>query len=35
LSHYVSLLLTAGQFIIPLVSDPFGWGWNLFGTAGY
>jgi hypothetical protein len=35
LSHYFSLLLTAGQFLIPLVSDPFGWGWNLFGTAGY
>lgn len=35
LSHYFSLLLTAGQFIIPLASDPFGWGWNLFGTAAY
>jgi hypothetical protein len=35
LSHYFSLLLTAGQFVIPLSSDPFGWGWNLFGTAGY
>jgi hypothetical protein len=35
LSHYFSLLLTAGQFTIPLASDPFGWGWNLFGTAGY
>jgi len=35
LSHYFSLLLTAGQFAIPLSSDPFGWGWNLFGTAGY
>jgi hypothetical protein len=35
LSHYFSLLLTAGQFIIPLLSDPFGWGWNLFGTAQY
>ena len=23
-----------GQHIIPLLSDPFGWGWNLFGTAG-
>ena len=21
------------QHIIPLLSDPFGWGWNLFGTA--
>ena len=35
LSHYFSLLVTAGQFIIPLASDPFGWGWNLFDTAGY
>ena len=35
LSHYFPLLLTAGQFIIPLLSDPFGYGWNLFGTAGY
>ena len=26
LAHYVSLLLTTGQFIIPLASDPFGWG---------
>ena len=35
LAHYFSLLATAGQFMIPLVSDPFGLGWNLFGTAGY
>ena len=35
LSHYFSLLLTAGQFAIPLASDPFGRGWDLFGTAGY
>ena len=35
LAHYFSLLVTAGQFMIPLVSDPFGFGWNLFGTAGY
>jgi len=35
LAHYFSLLATAGQFMIPLVSDPFGFGWNLFGTAGY
>jgi hypothetical protein len=35
LAHYLSLLLTAGQFVIPLASDPFGFGWNLFGTAGY
>ena len=24
-----------GKYIIPLASDPFGFGWNLFGTAGY
>jgi len=35
LAHYLSYLLVAGQQIIPLVSDPFGIGWNLFGTAGY
>lgn len=34
LAHYATLLLTTGQFIIPLASDPFGWGWNLFGTRG-
>ena len=35
LAHYLSLLLVAGQFIIPLASDPFGWGWDLFGTTLY
>ena len=35
LAHYLTYLLIQGQYIIPLASDPFGWGWNLFGTAGY
>jgi len=35
LAHYLSYLLIAGQNIIPMVSDPFGWGWDLFGTVGY
>ncbi len=35
LAHYLSYLLIAGQMIIPLASDPFGAGWNLFGTARY
>jgi len=35
LAHYFSLLAVAGQFIIPLVSDPFGFGWDLFGTTLY
>jgi hypothetical protein len=28
-------LLIQGQAIIYYLSDPFGWGWDLFGTAGY
>ena len=35
LAHYLTFLLIQGQYIIPLVSDPFGYGWDLFGTAGY
>jgi len=35
LAHYLSYLLLAGQFILPLASDPFGLGWNLFGTANW
>jgi hypothetical protein len=35
LAHYLSYLLIAGQLAIPLISDPFARGWDLFGTAGY
>ncbi|MES2491516.1 MAG: hypothetical protein V4607_17155 [Pseudomonadota bacterium] len=34
MTHYYTLLLTQGVQIISLLSDPFGFGWNLFGTAG-
>ena len=34
-AHYLTFLLIQGQYIIPLLSDPSGFGWNLFGTAGY
>lgn len=34
-AHYLSFLLIQGQRVIPLASDPFGFGWNLLGTAGY
>src|SRR5215204_5164617 len=34
-AHYYTLLLVQGQAIIALLSDPFGWGWDLFGTADY
>jgi hypothetical protein len=35
LAHYLTYLLTQGQYVVPLASDPFGYGWDLFGTAGY
>jgi hypothetical protein len=35
IAHYLSFLLIQGQFILPLLSDPFGFGWDLFGTASY
>jgi hypothetical protein len=35
LAHFLSFLLIQGQLVIPLFSDPFGYGWNIFGTADY
>jgi len=35
LAHYLSFLVMAGQYLIPLASDPFGFGWDLFGTTRY
>jgi hypothetical protein len=35
LAHYLSLLVFEGQNMIALISDPFGFGWNLLGTADY
>lgn len=32
-THYATLILTHGVKIVSLLSDPFGWGWNLLGTA--
>jgi hypothetical protein len=34
-AHYFSLFVIQGQFAIPLASDPFGRGWDLFGTADF
>ena len=33
LAHYFTLFVIQGQFAVPLLSDPLGKGWNLFGTA--
>ena len=35
LSHYYTLLAIDGQLLISRISDPFGFGWDLFGTAGH
>ncbi|MEZ2311732.1 hypothetical protein AB6809_34490 [Paraburkholderia sp. RCC_158] len=32
-THYFSVALSQAPQIYRLISDPFGWGWNLFGTA--
>jgi hypothetical protein len=32
-AHYFSLFVIQGQFAIPLLSDPLGRGWDLFGTS--
>ena len=33
IAHYYTLIFSQGFHIINLISDPFGFGWNLFGTA--
>mgnify|MGYP003631199294 CR=1 FL=1 len=33
ITHYYTLLLSQGLKVRGLISDPFGWGWDLFGTA--
>jgi hypothetical protein len=34
-AHYFSLFVLQGQAAWRLISDPFGFGWNLFGTADH
>lgn len=33
-AFFIPVVLTNSTFILYTLSDPFGWGWNLFGTAG-
>jgi hypothetical protein len=33
ISHYFALLFTDAPRLLPLISDPFAFGWDLFGTA--
>jgi hypothetical protein len=34
-THYFTLAISQGPFIVPLMSDPLGLGWNLFGTRNW
>jgi len=34
-AHYFSLFVIQGQFIITLISDPFGRGWDVLGTSDF
>jgi hypothetical protein len=34
-AHYFSLFVIYTQYMVPLLSDPLGRGWNLLGTADY
>ena len=34
-AHFLVFLLIQGQLIIPLASDPFGFGWDIFGSENY
>jgi hypothetical protein len=29
----LGFVFTNGSYVLAVISDPFGWGWNLFGTA--
>jgi len=35
IAHYLSYFLIQGQLLIRLASDPFGFGWDIFGTARF
>lgn len=35
ITHYYTLIITQGAQVVRLISDPFGWGWNLFGTTAW
>ena len=34
-AHYGTFLLVGAQEMVAGVSDPFGWGWDVFGTSGF
>lgn len=35
LAFVLGMIMVNGSYVVSVISDPFGWGWDLFGTAGY
>lgn len=35
IAHYATFLIAQGWIIVPLLSDPFAWGWDLLGTSAF
>jgi NADPH-dependent glutamate synthase beta subunit-like oxidoreductase len=35
MSFGIGMLMVQGSLVVSVISDPLGWGWNLFGTADY
>ncbi len=35
IAHYFTSLIVQGQYAIPLLSDPFGFGWDVLGTIDF
>lgn len=35
MAHYWTFLVTVGQRVFSIASDPFGYGWDLFNTVGF
>jgi hypothetical protein len=31
----IGMIMVNGAYVISVISDPFGWGWNIFGTSGF
>lgn len=35
IAFVLGMIMVNGAYVVSVISDPFGWGWNLFGTADY
>lgn len=35
MAFVLGMIMVNGAYVVSVISDPFGWGWDVFGTAGY